>query len=59
MFNLTDECLKQCILGCGDGPASFNAEITSCGGHIVSCDPLYAISGNEIYERFAASVDEV
>jgi hypothetical protein len=59
MFNLTDECLKQAIVGCGDGPASFNAEMTSCGGHVVSCDPLYALPGNDIYERFAASVDEV
>jgi len=59
MFNLTDECLKQSIVGCGDGPASFNAEMTSCGGRVVSCDPLYAIPGNDIYERFAASIDEV
>lgn len=59
MFNLTDECLKQFIVGCGDGPASFNAEMTSCGGHVVSCDPLYARSGKDIYERFSATVDEV
>ena len=27
MFNLTESELGSTILGCGDGPASFNAEI--------------------------------
>ena len=59
MFNLTDECLEQTILGCGDGPASFNAEMTACGGHVISCDPLYDFAGQEIYQRFEESAEGV
>jgi hypothetical protein len=29
------------ILGCADGPASFNAEMHRCGHHVISCDPIY------------------
>jgi hypothetical protein len=29
------------LLGCGDGPASFNAEATRRGCDVTSCDPLY------------------
>lgn len=32
MFNLTKEDLGRRILGCGDGPAGFNAELTKRGG---------------------------
>lgn len=59
MFNLTDACLGKNILGCGDGPASFNAEMTTCGGHVVSCDPLYEFTGTEIFQRFEGTVQEV
>ena len=54
MFALTkvDKNLK--ILGCGDGPASFNAEWTAAGGNIISIDPVYEFSGAEIQARFEA-----
>jgi len=39
MFSLTEEDLAGRILGCGDGPASFNCELTRRGGMIVSLDP--------------------
>jgi hypothetical protein len=42
MFDLGARDLGRRILGCGDGPASFNAELTRRGGSIVSVDPLYA-----------------
>ena len=32
MFTLTDEDLRGSILGCADGPASFNAEATDRAG---------------------------
>jgi hypothetical protein len=32
IFQLTSEQLRQRILGCADGPSSFNAEITRRGG---------------------------
>jgi len=55
MFNLTENDLKSKILGCGDGPASFNAELTSCGGSVISVDPTYMFSK----EQFASRIDEV
>ncbi|WAK02496.1 class I SAM-dependent methyltransferase [Methylobacter sp. YRD-M1] len=51
MFNLTDTELKLGILGCGDGPAGFNAELTRRGGRIVSVDPIYAFDVAQIKSR--------
>lgn len=52
MFNLSDGDLCQRILGCGDGPASFNAQMTQLGHQVTSIDPLYAFSPEEIRQRF-------
>ena len=41
MFALAESDLESRILGCGDGPASFNVEATRRGATVVSCDPLY------------------
>lgn len=51
MFSLTDADLEKEILGCGDGPASFNAELTQRGGRVTSVDPLYQFSAAQIEER--------
>ena len=52
MFSLSDGELENFkILGCGDGPACFNAELTKAGGRAVSVDPLYKFSGEEIRSR--------
>jgi hypothetical protein len=51
MFRLTDADLTRSILGCGDGPASFNAELTRRGGRVVSADPLYRFSADQIRSR--------
>lgn len=51
MFLLSEEDLCKKILGCGDGPASFNAELTSNGGNIISVDPLYQFSADQILSR--------
>jgi hypothetical protein len=63
MFALTEDDLQKRILGCGDGPASFNAEVTSKGGTVVSIDPLYECEGEKIRERidqtFAGVMDQV
>jgi hypothetical protein len=59
MFALTDTDLAGQILGCGDGPASFNAEATSLGYSIISCDPLYVFSAAEVERRVADSYDTV
>ena len=56
MFNITEYTLKNSkILGCGDGPASFNAEVTSLGGHVVSIDPTYQFTS----EQIASRIDDV
>ena len=51
MFALTEADLQRHIVGCGDGPASFNAVLTGRGGHVVSVDPLYQYSREEIRQR--------
>lgn len=51
MFGLTEDDLKKRILGCGDGPASFNAEGTKRGSQITSCDPVYQFQADEIHRR--------
>jgi len=56
MFKLTDDELKNSqILGCGDGPASFNAEVTALGGSVISIDPSYQFTT----EQIASRIDEV
>jgi hypothetical protein len=44
MFALTPRDLRGSILDCAAGPASFNAEATAAGHHVVSCDPLYRLA---------------
>ena len=59
MFSLTDGDFEGGILGCADGPASFNAEAASQGRHVVSCDPLYGYDGDEIRARIDAVYPEM
>ena len=54
MFALTDADLGGKILGCGDGPASFNAEATARGARVVSADPIYAFTAADISSRIHA-----
>ncbi|MGR8999017.1 MAG: SAM-dependent methyltransferase [Gammaproteobacteria bacterium] len=53
MFALTETDLKRSILGCGDGPAGFNAELTQHGGRIVSVDPIYVFDAPQINKRIS------
>jgi hypothetical protein len=59
MFALSDEDLTRRILGCGDGPASFNAEATRRGSTVISCDPIYKWTAADIRERVTATRDEI
>src|SRR5687768_281576 len=59
MFALTEGDLRGRLLGCGDGPAAFNAEATRRGGRVVSCDPLYQFDAPQIRERIDATRAEV
>lgn len=51
MFALTEADLSGRIIGCGDGPASFNVEARERGQTVVSCDPLYSFSPSAIERR--------
>jgi hypothetical protein len=59
MFALTADDLGRRVVGCGDGPAAFNAEATRRGARVVSCDPLYRWSRAEIEQRVAETAAEV
>ena len=48
MFALSEEDLNRRILGSADGPASFNSELTQRGGSMISCDPLYQFTPEQI-----------
>ncbi len=59
MFNLSESDLAGRILGCGDGPASFNAEASALGHSVISCDPIYEFSAEEIRQRGENSYETV
>lgn len=59
MFALSEADLAKRILGCADGPAGFNARLTKIGGRVISVDPLYAHSTEEIRGRIDETFDLV
>lgn len=59
MFDLTSDHLKQRILDCAGGPASFNAEMTRQGYHVISCDPVYQFSADDIAQRIQETYQTV
>jgi hypothetical protein len=54
MFHLTALDLDQSILGCGDGPASFNCTMKQNGKQAISVDPIYQFTK----EQISARIDE-
>ena len=59
MFALTESDRQKSIIGIGDGPASFNAEMTAASYQVVSIDPIYQFTTDEIKSRFDACVDNI
>src|SRR5260370_8857487 len=61
MFALSEGDLQRRLLGCGDGPASFNAELTALGKprRLVSVDPLYLFTGPEIASRVEQTYETI
>lgn len=51
MFRLTQDDLKKKIAGFGDGPACFNRELTERGGSVISFDPIYQFTKEDIQKR--------
>jgi hypothetical protein len=59
MFSLSERDLELKILGCGDGPASFNSEASRRGWRVVSCDPIYQWSASDIRSRVAETYEQI
>lgn len=53
MFGLQKENLKLPIIDCGGGPSSFNVEMHNLGYKVISCDPIYQFTTEEIAKRIA------
>ncbi len=59
MFNLTPDEFNLAILDCGGGPASFNAQMMHRGHKVISCDPIYQFSADEIAGRIQETYQTV
>jgi hypothetical protein len=59
MFSLSESDLGLRIIGCADGPAAFNCQLTRRGGRIVSCDPLYRHGAADIRARVDETRDRM
>jgi hypothetical protein len=59
IFDLTDNELNSKIISFGDGPASFNAEMTQLNNTVISIDPIYQFSKNELSDRIKETKDIV
>lgn len=51
MFQLNERDLSKKFAGFGDGPACFNCEMTQNGGSVISFDPIYQCTKEEIEKR--------
>ncbi|MDR3625969.1 MAG: hypothetical protein P4L45_04020 [Ignavibacteriaceae bacterium] len=59
MFNLEESDLDKSILGCGDGPAGFNAIMNKNGKKVISVDTIYQFTSSEIAKRIDKTFDIV
>lgn len=59
MFSLSEGDLELRVLGCGDGPAAFNSELTKRGGNVISVDPIYKFTADQIKIRISETYEKV
>jgi hypothetical protein len=59
MFDLTEADLDCKILGCGDGPAAFNSCMNQKGKRVISIDPIYQFTKEQLEERIRITFDDV
>jgi len=59
IFDLIDEDFSCRIISFGDGPASFNSEMTKLNRSVVSIDPIYQFSKDELKQRIAETKETV
>src|ERR1035437_8740424 len=50
-FNLNSKDLDKRIISFGDGPASFNAQMFKTGKTVVSIDPIYQYTKEQLQQR--------
>jgi len=59
IFDLTDDDFDCRIISFGDGPASFNSEMTRLNRKVVSIDPIYQFSKDELKQRIVETKETV
>ena len=59
MFDLMHADVASSVLDCASGPSNFNAEATRKGYRVVSCDPIYRFSAEEIANRIEETYEVV
>lgn len=59
IFKLTDSDLNNKIISFGDGPASFNSEMSQLGKKVVSLDPIYQFTKAELEQRIDETKETV
>ncbi len=59
MFSLSHDDLNMSILGCADGPASFNYQMHNMGKRVISVDPIYQFTGTDIKSRIDETFERV
>jgi len=59
MFSLTDSDLEKRIISFGDGPASFNREMTKLNRKVISLDPIYQFTKDELKRRIVETKETV
>jgi hypothetical protein len=59
MFKLTDSDFIKRIISFGDGPASFNTEMTILNRQVVSLDPVYQFTRDELKQRIAETKETI
>ena len=59
MFGLSESDLDKKLLGCGDGPASFNSVMKQKGKSVVSVDPIYPFTKEVIEKRIEETFHDV
>ncbi len=59
MFSLNEADLNKKILDCGGGPSSFNYEMKVQNKEVITIDPIYQFSREDIKKRIEETFDDV
>lgn len=59
IFKLSDSDYKSRIISFGDGPASFNFEMAKLNRKVISLDPIYQFTKDELTQRIAETKETI